>query len=140
MFCCSTFLAPVAIGLALFVGHLASVGWTGGGINPARTLGPSVANRHFVSNTWIYYVGQIVGSILATTFYILLKFLDYEKVVAQIDSANHDLSQKVNNAPMIVAFNHVAKAIPGVHRKMETADIEKGNVKQSGGGDFDNYV
>ena len=49
----TTFLAPVAIGLAVFVGHLASIGWTGAGMNPARSLGPSVVNGSFPKNAWL---------------------------------------------------------------------------------------
>ena len=35
---CSAFLAPVAIGLALFIGHLGSIGWTGAGENETTYL------------------------------------------------------------------------------------------------------
>ncbi|KAF8317787.1 aquaporin-like protein [Cantharellus anzutake] len=62
----STFLAPVCIGLALFIGHLASIGWTGAGMNPARSFGPSVVNGDFPSNAWVYYLGQLLGAFLAT--------------------------------------------------------------------------
>lgn len=35
----ATFLAPVGIGLALFLCELFATGLTGGSLNPARTLG-----------------------------------------------------------------------------------------------------
>lgn len=63
---CRTFLAPVAIGLTLFIGHLASIGWTGAGMNPARTFGPQVVTGSFVSYSWLYYVGPFLGAVLAT--------------------------------------------------------------------------
>lgn len=49
----STFLAPVAIGLSVWLGHVASIGWTGAGMNPARSLGPSVITGSFPSNAWL---------------------------------------------------------------------------------------
>jgi aquaporin rerated protein, other eukaryote len=50
----STFVAPVGIGLALFVGHLSNVYWTGAGLNPARSFGPNVVTASFPTYDWIY--------------------------------------------------------------------------------------
>ena len=77
----TTFLAPVGIGLALFITQLVGVYWTGGSVNPCRTLGPDVVIRSFPSYTWIYYVGPILGSLLAAGFYKMMKVLHYETVV-----------------------------------------------------------
>jgi aquaporin related protein len=38
----ATFLAPVGIGLALFLCELFATGLTGGSLNPARTLGKNL--------------------------------------------------------------------------------------------------
>ena len=82
----ATHLAPVGIGLTLFVCHLFSVRWTGAGLNPARALGPSVVHRDFPSYHWIYYVGPFIGSLFAVTFYLGLKACDYSKVVLGQDA------------------------------------------------------
>jgi aquaporin rerated protein, other eukaryote len=50
----STFLAPVGIGLALFVAEIAGVYYTGGSLNPARSFGPDVVLGSFPSYHWIY--------------------------------------------------------------------------------------
>jgi aquaporin related protein len=50
----ATFLAPIAIGLALFIAHLAGAFWTGAGINPARAFGSSVAELSFPGYHWVY--------------------------------------------------------------------------------------
>jgi len=95
-----TFLAPVAIGLALFVGHLASVGWTGAGMNPARTFGPSVVNGYFPHNAWLWYIGQGLGAILATLVYVALKHIDYQDVVPGVDTPAPEQSQTLEGAPI----------------------------------------
>jgi glycerol uptake facilitator-like aquaporin len=45
----ATFIAPIGIGLALFVAELLGVYYTGGSLNPARSFGPSVVLRTFSS-------------------------------------------------------------------------------------------
>ena len=42
-----TFLAPIGIGLALFVAEIAGVFYTGASLNPARSFGPCVAGANF---------------------------------------------------------------------------------------------
>lgn len=74
----STFIAPVGIGLALFIAEMAGVFYTGGAVNPARAFGPAVAARDFVSYHWIYWVGPGLGALLASGFYKLIKILEYE--------------------------------------------------------------
>ncbi|KAH3685170.1 hypothetical protein WICPIJ_003863 [Wickerhamomyces pijperi] len=74
----ATFIAPLWIGLALFIGHLICVYYTGAGLNPARSLGPCVAAKSFPNYHWIYWVGPIIGSFLAFSIWQLLKWLDYE--------------------------------------------------------------
>ena len=51
----TTPLAPVGIGLALFVGELGCVLYTGGSLNPARSFGPSVADLNFPGYHYIYW-------------------------------------------------------------------------------------
>ena len=48
----ATFVAPVGIGLALFVAELFGVYYTGGSLNPARSFGPAVVLHSFHSYHW----------------------------------------------------------------------------------------
>jgi aquaporin related protein len=69
----ATFLAPIGIGLALFVAELLGVPYTGGALNPARALGPAVVRRMFPPHHWVYWVGPALGACLAAAFYIFVK-------------------------------------------------------------------
>lgn len=73
-----TFMAPMAIGFALFVGHLFAVYYTGAGINPARSFGPNVIMGSFPNYHWIYWLGPIMGAGISAILHYLLKFLHYE--------------------------------------------------------------
>jgi len=73
-----TFLAPVGIGLALFIAELGGVYYTGGSLNPARSFGPCVANVSFPSEHWIYWVGPALGALLAAGFYWFIKAIEYQ--------------------------------------------------------------
>lgn len=73
-----TFLAPIGIGLALFVAELGSVLFTGGSLNPARSFGPDVVLGKFAKTHWVYWIGPFLGAILAVLFYRFIKMLEYE--------------------------------------------------------------
>ncbi|KAI0130852.1 aquaporin-like protein [Daldinia grandis] len=83
-----TFIAPVGIGLSLFIAELMGVYYTGGSVNPARSFGPAVVIGSFYNYHWIYWVGPILGSLLASGFYIFIKALEYETVNPQQDDNN----------------------------------------------------
>lgn len=74
-----TFIAPLGIGLALFVAELAGVYYTGGSLNPARSFGPAVASLDFPGYHWIYWVGPCLGAVLAAGYYRLIKSFHYEE-------------------------------------------------------------
>lgn len=57
---------------------ISGVYFTGGSVNPARSFGPSVVSHQFHSYHWIYWVGPILGSLLASGFYKFIKMLEYE--------------------------------------------------------------
>jgi len=73
----ATFLAPIGIGLALFVSEMCSVFYTGGSLNPARSFGPAVVTG-FHKEHWIYWLGPFLGTLLAFGFYELMKYAEYE--------------------------------------------------------------
>lgn len=73
-----TFLAPIGIGLALFIAELAGVYYTGGSLNPTRSFGPAVITRTFPSEHWIYWVGPFLGAIIAAGFYWFIKTFEYQ--------------------------------------------------------------
>jgi aquaporin related protein len=55
----ATFLAPIGIGLALFIAELAGVYYTGGSLNPARSFGPAVVAHSFEPYHWIYCTSHL---------------------------------------------------------------------------------
>ena len=73
----ATFLAPVGIGLALFVAELAGIYYTGGSLNPARSFGPAVVNGVWEDH-WVYWVGPLLGSLGAVGFFKLVRVLHYQ--------------------------------------------------------------
>lgn len=56
----ATFIAPVGIGLALFISELVGVQFTGGSLNPARSFGPCVITLTFDKEHWIYCKLQLL--------------------------------------------------------------------------------
>ena len=75
----ATFMAPIGIGLSLFISELSGVSFTGGSLNPARSFGPALVLMDFPSEHWIYWLGPAVGAVLAAGLYKFLKILDYER-------------------------------------------------------------
>ncbi|KAI1005045.1 hypothetical protein K3495_g3172 [Podosphaera aphanis] len=74
----ATFVAPIGIGLALFVALLAGGFFTGGSLNPARSFGPCVVTGTFEDEHWIYWVGPTLGALFAVLLFKILKLLEYE--------------------------------------------------------------
>ncbi|KAF2132403.1 aquaporin [Dothidotthia symphoricarpi CBS 119687] len=95
----STFLAPIGIGFSLFIAELAGVYYTGGSLNPARSFGPSVILGRFYSYHWIYWVGPLLGSLVAVIFYRLIKVLEYETANPDAESDGHDHAHSISSRP-----------------------------------------
>ncbi|EAZ39657.1 hypothetical protein OsJ_24085 [Oryza sativa Japonica Group] len=67
----SKVLAPLPIGFAVFMVHLATIPITGTGINPARSLGVAVVynNNKAWSDQWIFWVGPFIGAAIAALYH-----------------------------------------------------------------------
>ena len=63
-------LAPIAIGLCLTLIHLISIPVTNTSVNPARSTGPAIfVGDWAISQLWLFWVGPIIGAILAGVVY-----------------------------------------------------------------------
>jgi aquaporin rerated protein, other eukaryote len=67
--------------------------FTGGSMNPARSLGPAVVNHSFPRYFWIYWVGPGLGSLLACGFYTILKVLHWQDSNPGQDSDGLDVEK-----------------------------------------------
>jgi aquaporin related protein len=76
-----TFIAPIGIGLALFIIEIAGVNYTGASVNPARSFGPCVAAASFPGYHWIYWLGPALGAVVAGGFYHFIKVSGKSSVV-----------------------------------------------------------
>ncbi len=70
-------IAPLAIGLTITIDILTGGRVTGAAMNPARSLGPAIVQQDF-SNWWIYWVGPILGGLIAMVAYKTLWLPDRE--------------------------------------------------------------
>jgi aquaporin PIP len=64
-------LAPLPIGFAVFMVHLATIPITGTGINPARSFGSAVIynDEKIWDDQWIFWVGPIIGATIAAIYH-----------------------------------------------------------------------
>ncbi len=123
----ATFIAPVGIGLALFIAELVAVYYTGGSLNPARSFGPAAVGHDFLTSQWIYWVGPFIGSILAVLFYYLMKILEYEM-------ANPGQDGDVDNDPTQNPDHKIAAVVE--ERQAEVEEIQA--IEEEGG--FENLT
>jgi MIP family channel proteins len=63
-----TGLAPILIGFTLAANILAVGAYTGGSLNPARSLGPAIFANEW-HNHFVYWIGPIVGAVVAGFLY-----------------------------------------------------------------------
>ncbi|KAL8853392.1 MAG: hypothetical protein Q9221_001709 [Calogaya cf. arnoldii] len=136
-----TFIAPIGIGLSLFIAeltgerkdetihvhHITNLGlgvyYTGGSLNPARSFGPSVVLHSFYNYDWIYWLGPVFGALLASGLYKFIKILEYETANPgqDFDEREQDFFDPskgttrpiVNLAPNGSAFVEDANSRPG---------------------------
>ncbi|CAN6995766.1 hypothetical protein IGI04_018014 [Brassica rapa subsp. trilocularis] len=64
-------LAPLPIGFAVFMVHLATIPITGTGINPARSFGAAVIYNESKpwDDHWIFWVGPFIGAAIAAFYH-----------------------------------------------------------------------
>ncbi|KAF2998196.1 hypothetical protein E8E13_004501 [Curvularia kusanoi] len=86
----ATFLAPIGIGLSLFVAEMVGVFYTGGSLNPARSFGPCVVTRNFPGYHYIYWFGPCMGTLLAFGVYKIIKMVEYQTVNPGQDFDDHE--------------------------------------------------
>jgi aquaporin related protein len=99
-------LSPsLGIGLSLFVAELTGVYFTGGSLNPARSFGPAVVNTSFKHYHWIYWLGPMLGSIVAAGFYKFIKVLEYETANPDADQDHAAKVQHKKNLLMAAGIN-----------------------------------
>ncbi|KAH9876231.1 hypothetical protein J1614_004110 [Plenodomus biglobosus] len=70
---------PMYIGLSLFIAHMCSVYYTGASLNPARSFGPAVVVG-FTKYHWIYWLGPLLGSCVASGAYATIKWVRQERL------------------------------------------------------------
>jgi len=58
------YLAPLAIGLSVFLDLVIGFTTTGGSMNPARSFGPAIVANQW-SYHWIYWIGPLTGAAVA---------------------------------------------------------------------------
>ncbi|MEP6894801.1 MAG: aquaporin [Chloroflexota bacterium] len=121
--------AGLAIGFTLAIGILAGGPLTGASMNPARTLGPAFFTSALTAGTpdfknsmlyAIYFVGPLIGSLVAALLY---QFLKYEPIM--IDDMDDDEMEVVEFVEEVVIEEPVKKPV----RKPAASKLRKTTKK-----------
>jgi aquaporin Z len=87
-------IAGFAIGLTLTFCMFAGYEWSGGSLNPARSLGPAIFAGQ-LNIYWVYLVGPLIGAILAALIYRF--FIQDYSCCAKKDSCGNILKDDCGN-------------------------------------------
>ncbi|KAI3734748.1 hypothetical protein L6452_14226 [Arctium lappa] len=84
-------LAPLPIGFAVFMVHLATIPITGTGINPARSFGAAVIyNKEKAwDDQWIFWVGPFIGAAIAAFYHEFVLKAGAVKALGSFRSSTH---------------------------------------------------
>ncbi|KAK5795165.1 hypothetical protein PVK06_036423 [Gossypium arboreum] len=84
-------LAPLPIGFAVFMVHLATIPITGTGINPARSIGAAVVfnNKKAWDDHWIFWVGPMIGAAIAAFYHQFILRAGAAKALGSFRSQTH---------------------------------------------------
>ncbi|KAK4480318.1 hypothetical protein RD792_013387 [Penstemon davidsonii] len=84
-------LAPLPIGFAVFMVHLATIPITGTGINPARSLGAAVIFNQDKAwaDHWIFWVGPFIGAAIAAFYHQFILRAGAVKALGSFRSSSH---------------------------------------------------
>jgi MIP family channel proteins len=76
----SATIASIAVGFALVVGVFIGGPITGGGVNPARALGPMIVSGQ-LEDFWLYIIGPVIGGVLGAVVaaYVLRAFKEEQE-------------------------------------------------------------
>ncbi|KAH7084741.1 aquaporin-like protein [Paraphoma chrysanthemicola] len=134
----ATFLAPVGIGLSLFVAEMVGVFFTGGSLNPARSFGPCVVTRNFPGYHYIYWFGPLMGTLLAFGMYKIVKIVEYQTVNPGQDFDDHEAAlfkppEHAETAEQVERPNVAAIAIGEAVRMASRSSEGSGSEKEETG-------
>lgn len=85
-------MAPLAIGLSVFLGHTALLPVDGCSINPARSFGPAALAGEF-DNFWVFTLGPIIGGLFGVLCHLALALdWDTNTLGKQLSSVTNTIS------------------------------------------------
>ncbi|KAH9607654.1 hypothetical protein KSS87_005990 [Heliosperma pusillum] len=84
-------LAPLPIGFAVFMVHLATIPVTGTGINPARSFGAAVIynNKKAWDDHWMFWVGPFIGAAIAAIYHQYILRAGFAKALGSFRSSSN---------------------------------------------------
>ena len=101
-------------------------------MNPTRAFGPAVINHSFPSYHWIYWMGPLLGSLVAASFYHVLEFLNWK--TANPGQDFDDLEARAMDAHRETPRSKVYTGATGIGiaRAEQEAKIEVQDAQNSG--------
>jgi len=93
-------MAPIAIGFAVYLGHVVLIPIDGCSLNPTRSFGPAVVanaqgrNNQSFKDFWVFVIGPVTGALVAVAYYKIINML-------QDNEAENDPAVDVDRADAV---------------------------------------